>query len=61
MVRLRDHNITQLLRTNVARVASNATAVHPAWRKSIHHLALTTAWDTNTTFLERQLRRGQMT
>ncbi|CAG8523836.1 13200_t:CDS:10 [Acaulospora colombiana] len=44
----------------VARVTSDATAVHPAWRRPIHHLVLTTGWDTNIMFPERRRRRDQI-
>ena len=32
----------------VSKVAGDATAVHPSWRRALHHIVLTAGWDSGT-------------
>ncbi|KAG8794101.1 hypothetical protein FRC17_008339, partial [Serendipita sp. 399] len=45
----------------VSKVSPSATAVHPSWRRALHHVVLATGWITNTTFEERNLTRKGLT
>ncbi|PVF95629.1 FAD-binding domain-containing protein [Serendipita vermifera] len=45
----------------VSTVASDATAVHPSWRNSIHHLMAGAGWENSTPFPTRQLVREVLT
>ncbi|KAG8815883.1 hypothetical protein FRC17_000558 [Serendipita sp. 399] len=45
----------------VSTVSPSATAVHPSWRRALHHIVLAAGWDTDTSFTERNIRRKGLT
>ncbi|CCA73609.1 related to FAD binding domain protein-Neosartorya fischeri [Serendipita indica DSM 11827] len=45
----------------VSQVAGDATAIHPSWRKAIHHLVLAGGWDNSQPLPTRNLIRSALT
>lgn len=45
----------------VSQVAGDATAIHPSWRKAIHHIILAGGWDNSQPIPTRNLIRSALT